>query len=746
MKQLVITVHGIRTFGDWQGRLESLLRARVIAVDAPGSTRQLQVRNYKLGYISIIAFWIPFLRWLVVRRFRRIFVDLATSQQWDRIDLVGHSYGTHIIAWGLYRIDSAVRPQVNTIILAGSVLKENFRWERLIGHGVTRLVNDCGVKDKALLASVWLSLFTGAAGRHGFSGATGSNFCNRFFNCGHSGFFRIDGNDDDSFMERYWVPLLLTNDEPVLVDERPPLGVFGGIMLVLERNTEPIKLLVIVAVFFGVFQYLYNLHRRASERLIATKGLLFHLVDVVSERVRPFSELGEVNALLVDVQMLIDRLPPEDKTEPHIALPQARAFITLAELQWERGDIESMNNLANLELKVLNALGPEDRIPSEAQELLARGKGLVGLYYSEAATGGDKEKARQHFQDAILVLERLEKKLDATKRVGADWHWLRSLAQLRQGMGDLLNKLGNVEEAKDYYAKSAETWKKLKQIRPTQYEEFDYELAWASNKSGDIYWSQGRKEEALTEYSKAQAGIAGPGTHFWKNLKWPHRLSIVQNNIGLVLRGQGRHREAIGSFREAQKQLLMLVSLDSTESNWSGALAWTYDNLGETRVRWARAERDEKLLGGADKELQDALEIRKKLILVAKENARWKADFDISRANMRAYNGTKNEISGNCILAALDFLRAADDNPKVDDERADLMILRTVEFLEWGGRAYRNAGNAKEAERIFGDALRIANGYELTFGSEREAFAHIKEQLNQDLRNSTTYEPGVCIN
>lgn len=190
----------------------------------------------------------------------------------------------------------------------------------------------------------------------------------------------------------------------------------------------------------------------------------------------------------------------------------------------------------------------------------------------------------------------------------------------------------------------------------------------------------------------------------------------------------------------------MLVSLDSTESNWSGALAWTYDNLGETRVRWARAERDEKLLGGADKELQDALEIRKKLILVAKENARWKADFDISRANMRAYNGTKNEISGNCILAALDFLRAADDNPKVDDERADLMILRTVEFLEWGGRAYRNAGNAKEAERIFGDALRIANGYELTFGSEREAFAHIKEQLNQDLRNSTTYEPGVCIN
>jgi pimeloyl-ACP methyl ester carboxylesterase len=169
MKQLVISVHGIRTFGDWQHRLERLLHARVTAVDPPGSIRQLEVKNYKLGYISIIGFWVPFLRWLVVRRFRRIFVDLATSQQWDRIDLVGHSYGTHIIAWGLEGIDSAVRPQVNTIILAGSVLKENFRWERLIGHGVTRLVNDCGERDKALLLSLWLSLFTGAAGRHGFS-------------------------------------------------------------------------------------------------------------------------------------------------------------------------------------------------------------------------------------------------------------------------------------------------------------------------------------------------------------------------------------------------------------------------------------------------------------------------------------------------------------------------------------------------------------------------------------------------
>jgi hypothetical protein len=179
MKQLVISVHGIRTFGGWQERLEHLLRIH-------GTDRQLTVINYKFGYFSVLAFIIPFFRWLVVRRFRHFFVDTAKSQQWDRIDLVGHSFGTHIIAWGLYSIDSAERPAVNTIVFAGSILKNSFPWQELIGSCVKRLVNDCGVRDKVLVLNQMVVLFTGMAGRLGFNGGTGETFRNRFFNCGHS--------------------------------------------------------------------------------------------------------------------------------------------------------------------------------------------------------------------------------------------------------------------------------------------------------------------------------------------------------------------------------------------------------------------------------------------------------------------------------------------------------------------------------------------------------------------------------
>src|SRR5260370_21005331 len=107
MKHLVITVHGIRTFGDWQERFEQLLKDETNAA----SGESLEVFNYKYGYFSIIAFLIPPIRWLVVRRFRLAFLEIAKSSQWDRIDLVAHSFGTHLVGWGLHGIPKNELPR-----------------------------------------------------------------------------------------------------------------------------------------------------------------------------------------------------------------------------------------------------------------------------------------------------------------------------------------------------------------------------------------------------------------------------------------------------------------------------------------------------------------------------------------------------------------------------------------------------------------------------------------------------------
>src|SRR5437762_11672526 len=200
-RRLVITVHGIRTFGQWQERLENLLKTE---------DPSIEVFNYKYGYFSVAAFIIPFLRWLVTLRFRREVIRETGKGNWSRIDLVAHSFGTHLVGWGLYGISPDRRPKIHTIILAGSVLKPGFPWRDLVGSSVERVVNECGFHDGILLLNQVIVLLTGMAGREGFSGMTGARFRNRYFPFGHSGYFQLKGNPDDTFMREKWLPLLLT--------------------------------------------------------------------------------------------------------------------------------------------------------------------------------------------------------------------------------------------------------------------------------------------------------------------------------------------------------------------------------------------------------------------------------------------------------------------------------------------------------------------------------------------------------
>jgi hypothetical protein len=113
MKHLVITVHGIRTYGQWSARLCRLLYAAEPTID---------VVNYTYGYFSLIAFLVPPLRWLATRRFRDVLRREVSREAWDRIDIVAHSFGTHLAAWALAGLSPTEKCRINTLILCGSVL------------------------------------------------------------------------------------------------------------------------------------------------------------------------------------------------------------------------------------------------------------------------------------------------------------------------------------------------------------------------------------------------------------------------------------------------------------------------------------------------------------------------------------------------------------------------------------------------------------------------------------------------
>jgi len=242
-RHIVITVHGIRTFGKWQKRLKILLEQ---------AEPDIIVLNYDYGFFSALAFLFPFLRWWETLRFRRTLKKILDDNPNALVDLVGHSFGTHLIAWSIKRLSARQPIKINSVILAGSVLSPRFHWNELISASiVTRVLNECGTKDFIVIMGQ-LFAFTGVAGYLGFRGVESNQFQNNWHPFGHSGYFQRDGIFYDDFMATRWLPLLTREMMPVQIDTRPDSTAFGVWVFVLPK-LRPLTLLMYVWIFWGIF-------------------------------------------------------------------------------------------------------------------------------------------------------------------------------------------------------------------------------------------------------------------------------------------------------------------------------------------------------------------------------------------------------------------------------------------------------------------------------------------------------------
>ena len=257
--RLVITVHGIRTFGQWQERLE-----RLIEQAAPG---EVIVRNYHYGYFSALAFVIPFFRWLATRTFRKELSSIIKANPDRQVAIVAHSFGTHLVGWGLRGIPKRERPQIDTVVLAGSVLRSGFPWGDLLDSGsILRVINDCGINDAVLIFSQAFVLMTGMAGRSGFSGMTGARLTNRYFLGGHSHYFLKEGVPSDDFMQRFWVPLLALGTPAERIDERTDQGPIQGLGITVLQIADPLKFGGYFGLLFCMWWFGYHAPRTLAER------------------------------------------------------------------------------------------------------------------------------------------------------------------------------------------------------------------------------------------------------------------------------------------------------------------------------------------------------------------------------------------------------------------------------------------------------------------------------------------------
>lgn len=196
-KTVVISLHGIRTRGEWQKALAELLSAKgAVAVGA----------DY--GYLSLAGFLIAATLqlkadWFLKKyeetcaKYRNLLAD-ATPSRYPC--LVAHSFGTFVAAHSMLKYEQIKFDQV---IICGSILKTDFPWWVLLHREQVRAVrHEYGLKD------IWTRFCrlvvpnTGNSGAVGFEAGQPEFDEESYDDYKHSDFF------SESHMTEKWLPLL----------------------------------------------------------------------------------------------------------------------------------------------------------------------------------------------------------------------------------------------------------------------------------------------------------------------------------------------------------------------------------------------------------------------------------------------------------------------------------------------------------------------------------------------------------
>jgi hypothetical protein len=129
---IVVTIHGIRSYGRWQERLTTLLEGD------KGWRRdedKKEVLIYRYGVFTLFSFLIPFLRHLAVNQFRQYLESVFEGRTCRRVDIVAHSFGSYLAIEALASPKLSSHVQIHTAILCGSAVSPNRVLSKLLGPG-----------------------------------------------------------------------------------------------------------------------------------------------------------------------------------------------------------------------------------------------------------------------------------------------------------------------------------------------------------------------------------------------------------------------------------------------------------------------------------------------------------------------------------------------------------------------------------------------------------------------------------
>ncbi|MDY7530354.1 hypothetical protein RGV33_01435 [Pseudomonas sp. Bout1] len=204
--RVLITIHGIRTYGQWQESLRQEMKSY---------SREFEYVEVNYGFFDLISFSIPFLRSRKAKQVSGQVLAAFEANPDKQIYIVAHSFGTYVLSEALknHKGDAGIK----CVVMCGSPMPHGYDINHIVNKSELT-INDCGISDGVLLAARFLLLRLGDAGRIGFRRSNTRKFINRYFKGGHSLYF--SEYNESSFYSRFWTPSLAKDIPPSANDER----------------------------------------------------------------------------------------------------------------------------------------------------------------------------------------------------------------------------------------------------------------------------------------------------------------------------------------------------------------------------------------------------------------------------------------------------------------------------------------------------------------------------------------------
>lgn len=147
VETVVFVLHGIRDMGEWTSQFKLPLQEAYARLNPPqpGSpAKKLAVETASYGYFGMGPFLLGTDRQKNVRWFMDKVTEItARYPNMKKLHFIGHSNGTYVLGSALEKYATL---KVNHVVLAGSVLRRDFPWQKFAGR-VEAVRNYVGADD-----------------------------------------------------------------------------------------------------------------------------------------------------------------------------------------------------------------------------------------------------------------------------------------------------------------------------------------------------------------------------------------------------------------------------------------------------------------------------------------------------------------------------------------------------------------------------------------------------------------------